>query len=185
MKSLNETQIKLYVVLKELFKSEFEPKHPDIITSYVLKNVVFWLCEKNPPELFRLVHLLQRLYEALKYIHDSVVHGAIPNYFIPERNLLDGLIIPETHKEISSTLSTLIAEGDNVVFRIKNIDFVRKNDIIQTVLTIHFRNIGEIYFLNKRRYDLMNVSARLAVWYLSNAAYKFLERHYFIASPKL
>ena len=188
MKSLNETQIKLYVLLKELFKSEFKSKHPDIITSYVLKNVMFWLCERTPAELFKLEHLMERLSEALRYIYDSVVHGVIPNYFIPERNLLDGLIIPETHNEISSTLSTLIAEGDNVVFRINNINrglqYLRKNCITQTVLTIHFRNLGEIYYLNKRRYDLMNGAARLAVWYFSNAAYKFLERQYFVASPK-
>ena len=188
MKSLNETQIKLYVLLKEFFKSEFEPKHPDIITSYVLKNVVFWMCERTPPELFKLDLLLDRFSEALNYIHDSVADGVIPNYFIPERNLLDGLITPETHREITSLLSNLIDEGDNVVLRIKNIDrglqYVRR-DIIQIILTIHFRNLGEIYYLNQRKFDLANGAARLAVWYLTNAAYKFLEKHYFAASLKL
>ena len=184
VKSLSETQIKLYVLLKELFKSEFELKHPDIMTSYVLKNVVFWLCERTHIESFKFDLLLQRLVEALKYIHASVSDGGIiPNYFIPKRNLLDGQITPDNQSEITSLLSSWISEGENVVFKIKNVHrevlYVRQ-DIIQTVLTIQFRNLCEMYFLNQRRTSLVNgpIASR-AVWYLTDATYKYIEKHCF------
>ena len=186
MKSLNETQTKLYVLLKELFKSEFEPNHPDIITSYVLKNVVFWMCERTPSELFKFDLLLDRFAEALLYTQDSVTDGVIPNYFIPERNLLDGLITPETHREITSLLSNLVAEGDNVVLRIKNIQIGLQYvgpDIIQTVITFLYRNSVEMSDLHERTY--LHGYTNAATLYFIIEIEKCLQKHNFVASPKL
>ena len=182
MKSLNETQIKLYVLLKTLFKSELDSQFPDIFTSYVLKNIVFWMCENTQQEHFKIKNILERLKQALEYILSCVTNDSvIPNYFIPERNLLDGKITLNNRSEICKVLSDMIEEGGNVVFRINTIQrgiLSVRRDILFTVLVCHFRNLAEIYFLSRRKRDLQD-AAQAAVEYLSRGAYRYIEKHFF------
>ena len=52
MKSLNETQLKLYVSLKSLLKPVINKAFPDVLTSYVMKNALFWVCKTTPQDRF-------------------------------------------------------------------------------------------------------------------------------------
>ena len=67
MKSLNDTQSKLCILLKLLVKSTVDTSFPDIITSYCLKNVVFWICERNPKTMFDNGSLLELLESSLEF----------------------------------------------------------------------------------------------------------------------
>ena len=45
IQSLNDTQRKLYSLLKLLVKSTVDKRFPDILISYCLKDVIFCICE--------------------------------------------------------------------------------------------------------------------------------------------
>lgn len=58
--SLNNTQINVYVPLKMIVKKVLYPTKKEL-TSYIVKNIVLWLAESNPEELFQEFRLLELL----------------------------------------------------------------------------------------------------------------------------
>ena len=181
MKYLNETQTKLYILLKQLFKNVVEPLVPKLITSYMLKNIVFWLCEGTIGELFRPELLLDRLVQALKYIYMCVQHGDIPNYFIPERNMLAEKQTKEKLRDITELLENMIDEGPKVVFRIKAIKMSHtsiQEDIAMASLVANFRNRAEIFFLEFRGLFLKCILANVLRFMAYVTYRKFQENHF-------
>ncbi|XP_053395033.1 uncharacterized protein LOC128555744 [Mercenaria mercenaria] len=90
--SLNETQIKLLVLLRLIAKHILAPICP-AITSYLMKNVAFWLSEQHPALECREECLFDRLLDALLFLQRGIKRKHLPNYMIPDRNLLAGKMI--------------------------------------------------------------------------------------------
>ena len=182
VKSLNNSQIKLYVLLKKLCKSELEPEFPGIFTSYVIKNTVFWVCENNPQESFTNDLLLERLLGTLSFLAECVQKETLPCYLIPDRNLFDGKISTKNKQAISELLLNMLSNGPGVVLKIEEIrkEVLRiRKDLIMELITGHFRNLAEILYLNIRERHLdYNILA--AIRQMSNELYKYLNRTYFV-----
>ncbi|KAH3694300.1 uncharacterized protein LOC127862994 [Dreissena polymorpha] len=62
--NLNDTQAKLYVILKMILKEVVKPNKKEI-TSFVLKNIIFWQAENNSLDLFQKRNLIHWLHDAL------------------------------------------------------------------------------------------------------------------------
>lgn len=107
VQSLTDTQTKLYVLLKIVVKDILKPKQKEI-TSFVVKNSVFWLCELYPYEQECLVTLLMK---ALRMLLHSFRSNALPYYMVPHRNLLAGKMTPEQRQCICAQLSKMLDEG--------------------------------------------------------------------------
>ena len=180
MKSLNETQTKVYVLLKLLFKSVINKKFPDIITSYVLKNVIFWISEQTPIDKFTNALLLYRFQTALKFIIQGIEEGNLPNYFIPERNLLLGRIRPENKAQLVDLLSEFVSCGCNCMYKIPAIEqglhAISKDDFEYSRI---YRNVVELllvysqmYWCYKRKSEIRDLANILMVSLLTNGADK-------------
>lgn len=133
MESLNATQQKLFVLLKLLFTHVVGVKFPEVITSYVLKNVVFWMPEMSPTFHFKNELLLERYRESLQFIVNCVTNGKLPNYFIPERNMLIGRLDEETKPVLLQFLSNILSDGPKIVYSIpplKSALLVSHQDVI-------------------------------------------------------
>lgn len=87
VQSLNETQTKLYILLKMLLKDIIKPENKEI-TSFMMKNLVFWLCERYPKTEFSLEKLMYWVRRALRMLQESIEVNFLPYYMIPGRNLL-------------------------------------------------------------------------------------------------
>lgn len=87
--SFNNTQLKVYMLLKLILKFLLKP-FSDEITSFMLKNVLFWLSEELPTEKFKPDTLLERLTDALVRLRNCIINRQLKYYIIPERNLLLG-----------------------------------------------------------------------------------------------
>ena len=178
VKSLNEIQIKLYVLLKKLLQAEIETHFPDVITSYAVKNLVFWICEDTPPELFTRDLLLDRVLQALKFLAQCINKGILPCYFIPQRNLLEGKLCEETKRKICDILSSMLSKGQSVVLKINEIhrEVLRiRRDFVMALLTGHCRNIVEMETL-KRREDSFRQYKLQAIDFVSREVYNYFER---------
>lgn len=57
------------------------------VTSFMMKNIVFWLAEKNPQSQFRPKPLMFWIRKALEELKAAAIQGHLPYYMIPERNL--------------------------------------------------------------------------------------------------
>ena len=155
MQSLNDTQSKLYSLLKLLVKSTVDIRFPDILTSYCLKNVVFWICERNRKQMFDNGHLLELLELCLKFIRNSIQDEKLSMYLMPERNLLEGKIHDGNKKEFVALITDHIIKLETVVFdtfpSIKKIvdDYVRKDPVHCIALSFAL-HIGEMWLVNDR-----------------------------------
>ena len=135
MQSLNDTQSKLYSLLKLLVKSTVDKRFPDILTSYCLKNVVFWICEGNPQQMFDNGFLLELLELCLQFIKDSIKDERLSMYIMPERNHLEGKINDRNKMELLALITDHISKLETVVFdtfpSIKSIteDVIRKDPV--------------------------------------------------------
>lgn len=118
VKSWNESQTKLYVILKMLLKEHLKPENTEI-TSYTVKNIVFWLCEMYPQSRFTPDSLLQWLRKALQMLRQSIHLNMLPYYMIPSRNLLKGLDA-DTKKRLTTRISKIL-QDPLFVFQFKKI----------------------------------------------------------------
>ncbi|KAH3864947.1 hypothetical protein DPMN_027980 [Dreissena polymorpha] len=86
--NLNDTQIKLYVLLKMIVKNILKPQKKEI-TSYTMKNIVLWLTENNQFSLFHSGSLFHWLHEGLDILRTAISTRQLHYYMIPERNLME------------------------------------------------------------------------------------------------
>lgn len=120
MKSLNECQIQMYIILKLLSKECFQSICKDI-TSYVMKNVTLWVCESRSISDFQKNCLLDRTIDALTFLKKCIKVNNLPSYMIEQRNLLAGRIDKDQKKRLTVLLTNLIKEGACLFLRITKV----------------------------------------------------------------
>ncbi|XP_052799823.1 uncharacterized protein LOC128231267 [Mya arenaria] len=119
-KSLNETQYKLYIVLKQVNKSQLKPICQEM-SSYIMKNIVYWIVETNPRDIFYPENILLLLVSCLTMLLQSVKENCLRYYMIPDRNLLKDRITDEEQVKLINKIQELIAEGPALVLRVERL----------------------------------------------------------------
>jgi len=82
VRSMNNVQVKLYVVLKLVQKERFKPVCPNF-TSYMVKNLVFWVLEQTPISRFTPHNLVDNIMSALRILKAFLTNNILPCYMIP------------------------------------------------------------------------------------------------------
>ncbi|XP_060075012.1 uncharacterized protein LOC132554717 [Ylistrum balloti] len=112
--SLNHLQFKVYALLK-LFLKQVINKHEevrDLISSYFLKTVVFFVAENTPKQLWSNGALLFINYQnCLKMLTQWVREGHCPNYFVPKNNMFLGRIFGERQEILANILDRYCGMG--------------------------------------------------------------------------
>ncbi|XP_060577635.1 uncharacterized protein LOC132734798 [Ruditapes philippinarum] len=124
--SLNETQLKLYIVIKMVNKNVIKPVL-DCVTSYMLKNVILWVTECSPLCIQHSSYLTRFMIQSLWFLLHCLLNNHLPNYMIPSRNLLLGKMKSDQKQTLTRLLGDLINEGDTIVLRcdkLKNAMFI-------------------------------------------------------------
>lgn len=116
---MNDVQTKVYITLKMMLKQILNPENKEL-TSYTMKNIVFWLCEMHPQNAFSPETLMLWVRKALRMLRKSIEINRLPYYMIPARNLLKPLTADRKQMLITN-ISKIIADP-LVVFRCKKID---------------------------------------------------------------
>ncbi|XP_069125016.1 uncharacterized protein [Argopecten irradians] len=88
IRDFNSTQVKCYLLLKQIKKFLFEDKIGEIISSYILKTTLFWVIEESPPDLWVPHRLLTTVQLCLERLIALVRNDFCPHYFIRICNLL-------------------------------------------------------------------------------------------------
>ena len=87
----SRSQAYTYLIFKSLFYKWIKPIDPEQISSFIAKTIMFWACEKYPPDHWiwqkgsctrALTHLFLRLLSTLENEH-------LPYYFIPSINVIE------------------------------------------------------------------------------------------------
>ncbi|KAH3798409.1 hypothetical protein DPMN_152008 [Dreissena polymorpha] len=121
MNNLNETQAKVYVLLKWILKEIIQPLNKEI-TSYVLKNIILWQAENTPQTEFHSRSLLHWLHDGLRGLRTAIEKKLLNYYMIPERNLMEACGLEDALKrKWIKDITEMIEMGPNVILRLDKI----------------------------------------------------------------
>ncbi|XP_052267858.1 uncharacterized protein LOC127869379 isoform X2 [Dreissena polymorpha] len=121
MRSLNNTQVYIYILLKMAVKDILKPGKKEI-SSYTVKNIVLWLAENNPQAQFNESSLLYWLREGLDQLRTAILKIQLSYYMIPERNLMEACGLDEEQKRIwVNTITDMMNECLNTLLRLPRI----------------------------------------------------------------
>ncbi|KAH3795414.1 hypothetical protein DPMN_148964 [Dreissena polymorpha] len=121
MSNLNDTQLKLYVLLKMIAKHVLKPQHKEI-TSYMLKNIILWLAENNPQSVFHERSLFFWVRESLLEVRTALSQKQLPYYMLPERNLMAATAMTDMQNRTwIATLTDMIDEGPYIIRRLPKV----------------------------------------------------------------
>ncbi|EDO49681.1 predicted protein [Nematostella vectensis] len=131
--SLTPVQRHTLVLLKIIKKVYF----PEVISSYFLKNLLFWECENNGESFWKGTTSGKCLLRMLDRLQDCFEKGNLPHYIIPESNLLAGenpRILTEAVKVIFDIRKTILRKTASVIIRLHttfyfNHIFLKKLDL--------------------------------------------------------
>ncbi|KAH3733809.1 hypothetical protein DPMN_040244 [Dreissena polymorpha] len=119
--NLNDTQAKVYVILKMILKDKLKPNNKEI-TSYVLKNIVLWQAERNPQLQFHARSLCHWLHDGLRELSTAIVKKHLPYYMIPERNLLEACGMNDVlQRKWVAGITDMLEDFPRVVLRLPKI----------------------------------------------------------------
>lgn len=97
------TKLIMKQVIQELKDSHLEPPLEKTPSSYHLKTIFLWKCEEKHSEEWKNL-----LYSAVELLETFVVHlrrGNIPNYFVPENNMIGHI----NHQDLLSVANAIAA----------------------------------------------------------------------------
>lgn len=129
---MNAVQFKMLVIMKQIKNILLKPLWKDI-TSFIVKNLVFWMCEIIQPECFVPNYTYNIMIIGLTRLRDSIFHRKMEYYMIPERNLLESKITGKERELLLETLDNLInrcllrlLRASNITFRFSDITTSRQ-----------------------------------------------------------
>ncbi|XP_053378881.1 uncharacterized protein LOC123527968 [Mercenaria mercenaria] len=114
--SLSEVQLKLYILFKMVNREMIKPK-VDCVSSYIIKNIIFWTVECSPADIFTPSNLIHTLLQCLRFLLHCLHNNYLPNYMIPSRNLLLGKIESEQKPKLKNRLRDILNEGEKCVLK--------------------------------------------------------------------
>jgi len=110
VRSMNDVQVKLYVVLKFVQKDRLKPICQNF-TSYMVKNLVFWVLEETPMRDLTPETLVDMILTAFRHLKQFLENKFLPCYMIPERNLFDGRMNERECVVLLGEVDKIIDEG--------------------------------------------------------------------------
>ena len=120
--SMSPVQRHVIVLLKMIKKFYF----PEVISTYYLKNLLFWECEKRGQVFWRednsgscLLFMLDRLQECLESRH-------LPHYIMPQSNLLmykDASRLKEAAVQVAEVRCNILSKTFNLLRKLQSLTF--------------------------------------------------------------
>lgn len=109
--SFTHTQLVCYclmkILLKDVINVGLEAKYRELLCSYFLKTIVFWISEELPPSVWRAENLLPCFMRCFRRLIYCVEYSVCPHYFIPQNNLFEYTIVGHAREELLNNLLML------------------------------------------------------------------------------
>ena len=138
----NSVQLKCYILLK-IIKKELIKQYikEDTLTSYHLKTCMLYILENTPSELWVPENLVGCLIMCLRQIQKWIRDENIPNYFIPEENMLDRITKPELRQKLADRIDWILncaipdvvcnLQTDNIGFYLRLFPISRRDPLLR------------------------------------------------------
>lgn len=120
IESLTDVQIKVYVLMKMLIK-EKGIFRSNKLTSFMMKNIVFWMAELNPQALFTEQSLVQWVLNAFRILLKSLKLKMLPYYMMSERNLFKGKLDKNARLQIIKDIKRVLRDGPKTLPKVERL----------------------------------------------------------------
>ncbi|XP_060576729.1 uncharacterized protein LOC132734051 [Ruditapes philippinarum] len=137
--NLSDAQMKTYVLLKILAKTILKPKCK-FLTSYIVKNVIFWVMEMTDSSQMTPDCIVYLIKYALNFIKHCIQNNHLPNYMIPERNLLKGMVLGKERQNTIKFLEECLEEGGSILLRVPKLYHCISLRMVNQDLVFRFGN---------------------------------------------
>lgn len=127
VESFNDTQLKLYTTLK-MINTGILKACGCSVTSYMMKNIVFWLAEQYPQSAFRSDTLFTWIIKGLRVLEYSAKVNFLPYFIIPERNLLAEKVSESERTVLVNLVSHVIKCGPSVLLQCEKVSQAMRLD---------------------------------------------------------
>jgi hypothetical protein len=118
---LHPALLKVYILFKMVNKYLIKP-NCDILSSYIIKNVVFWVSERiDTRTCYSPERFIDFLLQALSFLLNCLHSKCLPNYMMQERNLLLGKGKPCDITKLKCIISNLLDTGGFFIIRIEKL----------------------------------------------------------------
>ncbi|XP_071143037.1 cyclic GMP-AMP synthase-like receptor 2 [Mytilus edulis] len=102
--SFSHTQLLCYALIKIILKDIIKKKHGDLICSYFIKTIMFWLCEESKPSQWHSQNMIPCFKSCMRRLIYCVEYKICLHYFIPGNNFFEGRFTDSQHKSLLDTL---------------------------------------------------------------------------------
>ncbi|XP_052075887.1 uncharacterized protein LOC127713977 [Mytilus californianus] len=111
--TFTHTQLLCYALMKIIQKDviSLDIDCKELICSYFMKTVLFWICEELPPSEWKPENLISCYMRCFRRLIYCVKYGVCPHYFIPENNLFENKIQGQAQKTLLNKLNILNSYG--------------------------------------------------------------------------
>ena len=120
--SVSPVQRHIMVLLKMIKKFYF----PDVISTYYLKNLLFWECEKKEEEFWTENNSANCLLFMLDRLQESLESHQLPHYIIPESNVLkyeDPTILNEAAVIVAEVRRNILPKTVSLLKRLQSLSY--------------------------------------------------------------
>ncbi|XP_052066572.1 uncharacterized protein LOC127706174 [Mytilus californianus] len=101
----------LKILLKDVINEHMDVKYRELLCSYFLKTIMFWVSEEVPPSIWKPRNLLSCFMRCFSRLIYYVEFSVCPHYFIPQNNLFANRIIGHARKVLLERLCSLYKSG--------------------------------------------------------------------------
>ncbi|XP_063414863.1 uncharacterized protein LOC134696841 [Mytilus trossulus] len=116
--TFTHTKLICYALLKILLKDVIatESECEDLLCSYFLKTIIFWISEELPQSIWKPENLIPCFMRCLRRLIYSVDYSICLHYFIPENNMFENKIEGHARKILLDKLYKLHSYGWRCLF---------------------------------------------------------------------
>ena len=121
--SVSPVQRHVMVLLKMIKKFYF----PDVISTYYLKNLLFWECEKKEEVFWKEDNSANCLLFMLDRLQECLVAHQLPHYIMPESNLLqheDPASLKEAAVIVGEVSKNILSKTVNLLKRLQSMSYL-------------------------------------------------------------
>lgn len=99
------------ILLKDVINKLIHVQYHEIICSYALKTLVFWISEETKPSIWKPTNLVSCFMACFKRLIYYVEFSFCPHYFIPQNDLFENRAKGRARQVLLNTLSSLYLHG--------------------------------------------------------------------------
>ncbi|CAG2222087.1 unnamed protein product [Mytilus edulis] len=124
---LNEVQLHCYILLKIILKDDIRPllstDNKDILSSYCMKNLIFWCAEGETVD-WKVSNLVCCLKVCIRKLVFYLQENCLPHYIVEGRNLFSSKLKPDISKIVQNAL---LRSNENImaVLNLRSFQMVR------------------------------------------------------------